>query len=48
VHETLDLEHSAEIRALIDELCDEEDEETVAAAAESAVRANWVLLDGVS
>jgi pyrroloquinoline-quinone synthase len=47
VHEQLDAEHAAEVRDLIDELCAEEDEELIVAAAESAVRANWRLLDGV-
>ena len=48
VHERLDVEHASEVRELIDELCAEEDEEIIVAAAESAVRANWRLLDGVS
>ncbi|HEX8067956.1 MAG TPA: iron-containing redox enzyme family protein [Thermoleophilaceae bacterium] len=47
VHETLDREHSAEVRALIDELRAEADDDALVDAAESAVRANWLLLDGV-
>ena len=47
VHETRDLEHAAEVRQLISELADEEADDEVVAAAESAFRANWRLLDGV-
>jgi pyrroloquinoline-quinone synthase len=47
VHETRDVEHAAEARQLIEELADEGDEDRVVAAAESAFRANWRLLDGV-
>jgi len=47
IHERLDAEHAAEARDLIDELGEGEDGERVAAAAESAFRANWRLLDGV-
>ena len=46
VHESRDVEHAAEVRELIEEL-DEVDEDALAAAAESAYRANWRLLDGV-
>jgi pyrroloquinoline-quinone synthase len=47
VHQTRDVEHSAEVRELIDEIGDEADEDRLVAAAESAFRANWRLLDGV-
>ena len=47
VHETRDAEHAAEARELIEELAGPGDEDRVAAAAESAMRANWRLLDGV-
>jgi pyrroloquinoline-quinone synthase len=46
VHESRDVEHAAEVRELISEL-DDVDEDAVVAAAESAYRANWRLLDGV-
>ena len=47
VHETRDSEHAAEARELIAELAGPGDEDRVVAAAESAFRANWRLLDGV-
>jgi pyrroloquinoline quinone (PQQ) biosynthesis protein C len=47
IHEQLDSEHAAEARELIEELAGDEDEDRVTAAAESAFRANWRLLDGV-
>jgi pyrroloquinoline-quinone synthase len=47
VHESRDVEHAAEVRDLIDDLGAEADEDAVVAAAESAYRANWRLLDGV-
>ena len=47
VHETRDVEHAAETRALIAELAGRADEDAIVAAAESAFRANWRLLDGV-
>jgi pyrroloquinoline-quinone synthase len=47
VHETRDVEHAAETRALIVELAGRADEEAIFAAAESAFRANWRLLDCV-
>jgi pyrroloquinoline-quinone synthase len=47
VHETRDHEHAAEVRALIDAVCGDEDGDQLAAAAEAAFRANWRLLDGV-
>jgi pyrroloquinoline-quinone synthase len=47
VHEGRDVEHAAEVRELIEELATEADEDALVAAAESAYRANWRLLDGV-
>jgi pyrroloquinoline-quinone synthase len=47
VHEGLDAEHAAEARALIEELREDADDDALVAAAESAFRANWRLLDGV-
>ena len=47
VHEGRDVEHAAEVRALIEELASEEDADRMVAAAESAYKANWRLLDGV-
>lgn len=47
VHETLDSEHAAQARELIEELVRPGDEDEIVAAAESAMRANWRLLDGV-
>lgn len=47
VHETRDVEHAAEARELIGELAGEGDDDRLVAAAESAFRANWRLLDGV-
>jgi pyrroloquinoline-quinone synthase len=44
VHAGRDVEHAAEVRALIEEL--DGDDDAVVAAAESAFRANWRLLDG--
>jgi pyrroloquinoline-quinone synthase len=48
VHEEADHAHAEESRRLIEEAMTPEDAETVVAAAESAFRANWRLLDGVS
>jgi pyrroloquinoline-quinone synthase len=48
LHERLDVEHAAELRELIEELASEDDEHAILDAAESAMRANWRLLDGVS
>jgi pyrroloquinoline-quinone synthase len=47
VHESRDVEHAAEARALIEELADGRDGDDVVAAATAAFRANWRLLDGV-
>lgn len=47
IHETRDVEHAAEARELLEELATEDDEDRLVAAAESAFRANWRLLDGV-
>jgi pyrroloquinoline-quinone synthase len=48
LHERLDVEHAEEVRQLIEELAGDDDEHAILDAAESAVRANWRLLDGVS
>jgi pyrroloquinoline-quinone synthase len=48
VHETMDEEHAAESRRLIESAIGAGGEDAVVAAAESAFRANWRLLDGVS
>jgi pyrroloquinoline-quinone synthase len=47
VHETRDVDHAAEVRELVSELAAPGDEDRIVAAAESAFRANWRLLDGV-
>lgn len=47
VHETRDTEHAAQTRELISELSGRADDDAIVAAAESAFRANWRLLDGV-
>jgi len=47
IHETRDVEHAAEVRELIAEIAGETDEDELVAAAESAFRANWRLLDGI-
>jgi pyrroloquinoline-quinone synthase len=47
VHETRDVEHAAHTRELIGELAGRADDDAIVAAAESAFRANWRLLDGV-
>jgi pyrroloquinoline-quinone synthase len=47
VHETRDVEHAAEVRELIAEVGADADPDELVAAAESAFRANWRLLDGV-
>lgn len=47
VHETRDVEHAEEVRELITEVGADADPDVLVAAAESAFRANWRLLDGV-
>jgi pyrroloquinoline-quinone synthase len=47
LHSQLDHEHAAAERALIEERLDGADEEALLAEAESVLRANWRLLDGV-
>jgi pyrroloquinoline quinone (PQQ) biosynthesis protein C len=47
VHSSRDIEHAAEVRELISEVATEADEDRLVAAADSAFRANWRLLDGV-
>jgi pyrroloquinoline-quinone synthase len=47
LHERRDSEHAAEVRELIEELAAQGDEDELAAGAESVLRANWRLLDGV-
>jgi pyrroloquinoline-quinone synthase len=48
LHERLDVEHAAEVRELIEQIATDDDAHALCEAAESAVRANWRLLDGVS
>ena len=48
VHERSDDAHAEESRRLISEGMDPADEDAIVEAAESAFRANWRLLDGVS
>lgn len=48
VHESRDEAHAEEARRLISSAMSPEDEDAIVAAAESAFRANWRLLDGVS
>jgi pyrroloquinoline-quinone synthase len=47
VHEGRDAGHAAEVRDLIERRARPEDADELVAAAESAFRANWRLLDGV-
>ena len=47
VHEGRDVEHAAEVRALVEELANDADTDRLVAAAERAYEANWRLLDGV-
>jgi pyrroloquinoline-quinone synthase len=47
VHETRDVDHAVEVRELLSETVDGASDDRVAAAAESAFRANWRLLDGI-
>src|SRR5437870_3721377 len=46
LHRSRDLEHSAEIRELIDRRLAGADEDSLVSAAESVLEANWLLLDG--
>jgi pyrroloquinoline-quinone synthase len=48
VHEEADHAHADESRRLIEDAIKPEDEDAMIEAAESAFRANWRLLDGVS
>jgi pyrroloquinoline-quinone synthase len=48
VHEVSDDAHAEESRRLIEEAMTPEDEDAIVEAAESAFRANWRLLDGVT
>ena len=48
VHEEADHAHAAEARRLIEDAMSPDDSDAVVTAAESAFRANWRLLDGVS
>jgi pyrroloquinoline-quinone synthase len=48
LHEEADHAHAEDSRRLIEEAMGPEDEDALVAAAESAFRANWRLLDGVS
>jgi len=48
VHEQADHAHAAESRRLIEEAMSPADEDALVGAAESAFKANWRLLDGVS
>jgi pyrroloquinoline-quinone synthase len=48
VHEEADHAHAEESRRLIEDAMTVEDEDALVAAAESAFKANWRLLDGVS
>jgi pyrroloquinoline-quinone synthase len=47
LHETLDVEHAAAGRALIEEHLEGADADALVAEAEAVLRANWELLDGV-
>ena len=47
VHETMDVEHAAEGRKLIERHMNEFSEDELVEAAEEAFKANWLLLDGV-
>jgi pyrroloquinoline-quinone synthase len=47
VHEEADHAHAEEARRLIEEAMTPDDEDALVAAADSAFRANWRLLDGV-
>lgn len=47
LHETLDIEHAAAGRALVEERLEGADGAALLAEAEAVLRANWELLDGV-
>jgi len=47
LHATLDVEHAAQERALIEPRLDGADADALIAEAEAVLRANWELLDGV-
>lgn len=47
LHAQRDHEHAAQSRALIEERVDDADADRLVAVAESALRSNWKLLDGV-
>jgi pyrroloquinoline-quinone synthase len=47
LHATLDHEHAAHERALLEGLLSDADEDALVAEAEAVLRANWELLDGV-
>lgn len=48
LHAERDREHAAHSRALLEERATQADAERLVAAAEEALRGNWLLLDGVS
>lgn len=47
VHQHLDVEHAAQMRALIERRLAEADQDALVAAADRVLGANWRLLDGV-
>jgi pyrroloquinoline-quinone synthase len=47
VHSTRDIQHATEARELLEQLAEPGDEDRIVAAAETAFRANWRLLDGI-
>jgi pyrroloquinoline-quinone synthase len=47
VHEHRDVEHASEVRSLIDKRLERADEDALVSTAESVLRANLLLLDGV-